>query len=58
VFEADSPEFLPPRPSLVHRGDVVYGTALAPLPEGRSATLMIALTHVAASPVASRPGPP
>jgi hypothetical protein len=58
VFEADSPEFLPPRLSLVHRGEVVYGTALAPLPEGRSATLMIALTHVAASPVASRPGPP
>jgi len=57
VFEADSVEFLPPRLSLVHDGDVAYGTALAPLPEGRSATLMIALTHVAPAPLASRPGP-
>jgi hypothetical protein len=57
VFEADSAEFLPPRLSLVHDGDVAYGTALAPLPEGRSATLMIALRHVAPAPVASRLGP-
>jgi hypothetical protein len=57
VFEADSVEFLPPRLSLVHQGNVAYGTALAPLPEGRSATLMIALTHVARAPLASRPRP-
>lgn len=57
VFEADSVEFLPPRLSLVHDGDVAYGTALAPLPEGRSATLMITLTHVAPAPLASRPAP-
>ena len=57
VFEADSTEFLPPRLSLVHNGNVAYGTALAPLPEGLSATLMIALTHVAPAPVASRLGP-
>jgi hypothetical protein len=57
VFEADSAEFLPPRLSLVHDGDVAYGTALAALPEGRSATLMIALRHVAPAPVASRLGP-
>ena len=57
VFEADSPASFPPRLSLVHRGEVAYGTALAPLPEGRSATLMIALTHVATPSVASRPGP-
>jgi hypothetical protein len=56
VFEADSAEAVPPRLSLRHRGDVVYGTALAPLPEGRSAIVAIALTHVASTPVASRPG--
>ena len=57
VFEADSTEFLPPRLSLVRDGDVAYGTALAPLPEGRSATLMIALTHVPPARLASRSGP-
>ena len=56
VFEVDSAEGIPPRLSLRHRGDVVYGTALAPLPEGRSATVAISLIHVASSPVASRPG--
>jgi len=55
VFEVDSAEALPPRLSLRHRGDVVYGTALAPLPEGRSTTVAITLTHVAPTPVASRP---
>jgi hypothetical protein len=56
VFEADSAEPVPPRLSLRHRGDVMYGTALAPLPEGRSTIVAIALTHVASTPVASRPG--
>jgi hypothetical protein len=56
VFEADSREPVPPRLSLRHRGDVVYGTALAPLPEGRSTIVSIALTRVALPPVASRPG--
>jgi hypothetical protein len=56
VFEADSREPVPPRLSLRHRGDVVYGTALAPLPEGRSTIVSIALTRVAWPPVASRPG--
>ena len=56
VFEVDSTEAVPPRLSLRHRGDVVYGTALAPLPEGRSTTVAITLTHVAPTPVASRPG--
>lgn len=56
VFETDSREPLPPRLSLRHRGEVIYGTALTPLPEGRAATVSIALTHVAPSPVASHPG--
>jgi hypothetical protein len=56
VFETDSREPLPPRLSLVHRGGVMYGTALAPLPEGRAATLSITLIPVAPTPVASRPG--
>lgn len=56
VFETDSPEALPPRLSLRHRGQVIYGTALAPLPEGRAATVTITLTHVPPAPVASRPG--
>jgi hypothetical protein len=56
VFEADSAEAVPPRLSLVHRGDVIYGTALAPLPEGRAATVSIALTHVEPGPVASSAG--
>ena len=56
VFETDSGQPLPPRLSLLHRGDIIYGTALTPLPEGRAATVSIALTHVAPSPVASRPG--
>jgi hypothetical protein len=45
VFEVDSAEAVPPRLSLRHRGDVVYGTALAPLPEGRSTTVAITLTR-------------
>jgi hypothetical protein len=56
VFETESREPLPPRLSLVHRGDVIYGTALTPLPEGRAATVSVALTHASSSPVASRPG--
>jgi hypothetical protein len=56
LFETDSAEPLPPRLSLRHRGEVLYGTALVPLPEGRATTVTIALTHVAPSPVASRPG--
>ena len=56
VLETDSREPIPPRLSLVHRGDVVYGTALTPLPEGRAATVSIALRQTASSPVATRPG--
>ena len=56
VFETDSAEPVPPWLSLVRGGDVIYGTALTPLPEGRAATVSIALTHVAPSPVASRSG--
>ena len=56
VFDTDSGEPVPPRLSLVHDGDVIYGTALTPLPEGRAATVSIALSHVDASPVASRAG--
>jgi hypothetical protein len=56
VFEADSSEALPPRLSLRRRDDVIYGTALALLPEGRATTVAITLTHGALSPVASRPG--
>jgi hypothetical protein len=56
VFETDSREPLAPRLSLLHRGGVMYGTALARLPEGRAATLSITLTPVAPTPVASRPG--
>ena len=56
VFETDSPEPLPPRLSLRRRGDVFYGTAVTPLPEGRAATVAISLSPVAPSPVASRPG--
>ena len=55
VLETDSREPLPPRLTFRHGGDVAYATALAPLPEGRSATLAITLGHVAAAPVASRP---
>jgi hypothetical protein len=56
VLETDSAEPLPPRLTLARRGEVAYGTALAPLPEGRTATVTITLTHVAPPPVASRPG--
>ena len=56
VFETDSREPLPPRLSLVRGDEVIYGTALTPLPEGRAATVSIALTHASPSPVASRPG--
>ena len=56
VFETDSREPLPPRLSLVRRDEMIYGTALTPLPEGRAATVSIALTHASPSPVASRPG--
>jgi hypothetical protein len=56
VFETDSGEPRRPRLSLVHRGEVMYGTALTPLPEGRAATVSITLTHAASPPVASRPG--
>lgn len=56
VFEAESSEAVPPRLSLCRRDDVIYGTALAPLPEGRATTVAIALTHGALAPVASRPG--
>jgi hypothetical protein len=56
VLETDSRESLPPKLSLRRRADVFYGTALAPLPEGRATTVTIALTLVVPSPVASRPG--
>jgi len=56
VFETDSPEPLPPRLSLRHRGEVFYGTALTSLPEGRATTVTISLSPVAPPPVASRPG--
>lgn len=55
VFEVASGEPLPPRLSLRHRDDVAYGTAVVPLPEGRSATVSITLTHAASTPVASGP---
>lgn len=55
VFETDSREPLPPRLSLRRRGETLYGTALATLPDGRATTVSIALTHVAAQPVASGP---
>ena len=55
VLETDSREPVAPRLSLLHRSDVAYGTALAPLPEGRSATVALALRHVAPAAVASRP---
>jgi hypothetical protein len=45
VFETDSREKLPPQLSLRHRGEEAYGTAVTALPEGRSATLSIALTR-------------
>lgn len=57
VFETDSREALAPRLSLRRRGEVAYGTALAPLPEGRAATVSITLRHISPSPVASRPAP-
>jgi len=44
------------RLALRHRGDAFYGTALAPLPEGRATTVIISLSPVAPPPVASRPG--
>jgi hypothetical protein len=56
VFETDSPEPLPPRLSLRHRGEVFYGAALTSLPEGRATTVTISLSPVAPPPVASRPG--
>jgi hypothetical protein len=43
VFEVDSPQCVPPRLSLRHRGDVAYGTAVAALPEGRATTVAIEL---------------
>jgi hypothetical protein len=55
VFETDSSEPLPPRLSLRRRDDVIYGTALAALPEGRATTVTITLTRGDVSPVASRP---
>jgi len=56
IFETDSLEPRRPRLSLLHRGEVLYGTALTPLPEGRAATVSIALTRVEPAPVASRSG--